>query len=77
MDSLISEGVHCGAHAILTSVGSHYGDIDFEAVERGYASGKLESDVLDICSATARSAEILASKMSVASIRLQYQSSSA
>ena len=70
MDSLISEGVHCGAHAILTSVGSHYGDIDFEAVGRGYVSGRSESDVLDIGSATAWSVEILASKMSAASIRL-------
>ena len=68
VDSLISEGVH---YAALTSVGSHYDDINFEAV------GRSESDVLNISSATARSAEILVSKMLAASIRLQYQSSSA
>ena len=32
VDSLISEGVCYGAHAALTSVGLHYGDVDFEAV---------------------------------------------
>jgi hypothetical protein len=32
VDSLISEGVHCGAHAALMSIGLHYGGIDFDAV---------------------------------------------
>jgi uncharacterized protein (DUF2236 family) len=32
VDSLISEGVHCGAHATLMSVGLHCGGIDFDAV---------------------------------------------
>jgi hypothetical protein len=72
VDSLISEGVRCGARAALTLVNSYYGDINFEAIRRGYALGKSEGDVLDIssASATARSVEILASKMSAASIHL-------
>lgn len=48
MDHLIAEGVHCGLHATLTSISSHYGGIDFDAVRRGYASGKSDSDVLAI-----------------------------
>jgi hypothetical protein len=76
VDSLVSEGVCCGAHAALTSVGSHYGGIDFDVVGRGYAPGKSKNDVLAIGSTTARSVEVLASKMLAASIHLQYQSSS-
>ena len=41
VDSLISEGVHCGVHAALMSVSSHYGDIDFDAIGRGYVSGEI------------------------------------
>ena len=70
MDSLILEGVHCGSHTTSTSVGSHYGGVDFNAVGCGYASGKSESDTLAIGSATARGTEVLVSKMVVASIRL-------
>ena len=70
MDSLISKGVHYGAHVALTSVGSHYGGINFDAVGRGYVPGKSESDVLAIGSGTARGMEVLASKMSATSIRL-------
>ena len=32
VDSLIFKLVHCGTHVALTSVGSHYGGIDFDAV---------------------------------------------
>jgi hypothetical protein len=32
VDPLIFEGAHCGAHATLTSVGSHYGGVNFDAV---------------------------------------------
>ena len=75
VDSLIFEGVHCGAHAALTSIGSHYGDVDFDAVGRGYASRKSKNDVLAIGSAAAQGAEVLTSKMSTTSIHLQCQSS--
>ena len=61
-------------HVALTSVGSHYDGVNFDAVGRGYAPGKSESDVLAIGSATARGVEVLASKMSAVSIHLQYQS---
>ena len=75
MDSLISEGVRCGIHAALMSVGSHYGGVDFDAFGQGYALGKSESNILSIGNATARGAEVLVSKTSVVSIRRQYQSS--
>ena len=32
VDPMISEGIHCDVHTALTSVGSHYGGIDFDAV---------------------------------------------
>jgi hypothetical protein len=32
VDSLISEGVHCGTHAALMLVNLHYGSIDFDVV---------------------------------------------
>jgi hypothetical protein len=70
VDSLVSEGVRYGAHATLTSVDSHYGGVDFNAVRRGYAPGKLENDVLAIGVATARSTEVLTSKMLTVSILL-------
>ena len=75
VDSLIFNGVRCGAHAALTSVGSHYGSVNFDAVGQGYALGKSESDILTIGSAVARGAKVLASKMLVASSHCQYQSS--
>ena len=68
VDSLISKGVCRGAHAALTSVGSYYGDNDFDAVSQGCVSGRSKSDILAIGSFTARGAEVLASKMSTASI---------
>jgi hypothetical protein len=53
VDSLISKGVRCGAHIALTSVGSHYGIIDFDVVGREYASRRSKGDVLAIGNATA------------------------
>jgi hypothetical protein len=53
VDSLISKGVHYGAHVALTSVGSHYGSINFDAVGQEYASGRSKGDVLAIGNATA------------------------
>jgi len=73
VDPLIFEGVRCGVHAALTSVGSHYGGVDFDPIGRGYASGKSDSDILTIGSVTARGAEVLAGKLSAACIRRQYQ----
>jgi hypothetical protein len=70
VDSLVSEGVHYGAHAALTSVDSHYGGVNFDAIGRGYALGKSKNDVLTIGDATARSTEVLASRMLATSICL-------
>ena len=53
VDSLISKGVHRDALAALTSVGSHYGGVDFDVVGRGCALGRSESDILAIGSTTA------------------------
>jgi len=63
VDSLIFEGVCCGAHAALTLVSSHYGGINFDAIVQGYASGKFECVILALGSATTRGAEVLAGKM--------------
>ena len=70
MDSLISEGVHRGAHVALTSVGSHYGGVDFDAIGRGCASGRSESDILAIGSVAARGAEAIASRVPAATVHL-------
>ena len=32
VDPLIAKGVHCGLHATLTLVSSHYGGVNFDAV---------------------------------------------
>lgn len=72
VDPLIFKGVHCSIHAALMLVSSHYGGINFDAIRRGYASGKSNSDILIIGSATAHGAEVLASKVSAAYIRHQY-----
>ena len=62
VDSLF-EGVRCGTLATLTSVGSHYGGVNFDAIGRGYAPGKSKSDILAICSATGRCEKVLKRKM--------------
>jgi hypothetical protein len=74
VDSLISEGVHHGAHATLVSVGSHYSGVDFEVIGRGHAPGRSEGDIIAIESATALRAEALASRVSAASVRCQLPS---
>ena len=60
VDSLIFNGVCRGAHTALTSVGSHYGDINFDAIGRGCAPGRFERDILAIGSSATRGAEVLA-----------------
>lgn len=73
VDPLISKGVHCCVHVALTLVRLHYDDVNFDAVGRGYASKKFDNDILAIGSAAAHGVEVLPSKVSVASICLQYQ----
>ena len=73
MDPLISEGVRNGMHVALMSVGSHYDGVNFDAVGWGYALWKSDSDILAIGNTAAHSAQVLASKVSATSIRLQYQ----
>jgi hypothetical protein len=74
VDFLIPEGVRHGAHAVLVSVGSHYGGVDFEVIGRGHAPGRSEGDILAIESAATPGAEALASKVSAASVRRQLPS---
>jgi len=71
---LISEGIHYGVLAALTSVGSHYDGIDFEAVGQGYALKKSDYDILAISKAVVRGVEALACKVSAAAIHAQHQS---
>ena len=75
VDSLISEGFHCGTLAALTSVGSHYNSVNFEVVGRWHALGRFESEVLAIESAATQGTNALASKMLGTSTRCQHQSS--
>lgn len=70
VDSLISKGVRCSAHAALTSISSHYNGVHFDAVGQGYAPGKSESDILAISSVATRDVVVLMSKMSAVSICL-------
>lgn len=74
---LISEGIHSGVLAALTSIGSHYNGVDFDAVGQGYMSRKSDAEILAIGNFTARGAEVLASKVSAATVHLQYQASGA
>ena len=48
VDLLISEGIHSGALAALTSVDSHYDDIDYDAMGQGYLSRKFDVEILAI-----------------------------
>ena len=69
---LISEGIHYGVLAALTSVGSHYDGIDFEAVGQGYALKKSDYDILAISKATVCGVEALACKVLATTIRAQH-----
>ena len=71
MDSLLSEGVHHGALAALTSASLHYGGVNFDVVGQG-CTPRSKDDVLAIVSAAAQGEEVLASKKLVASVRLQW-----
>lgn len=59
MDLLISEGIHSGVLAALTSVGSHYNDIDYDVVGQGYLSKKSNAKILAIGNFTTRGVESL------------------
>ena len=72
VDLLISEGVRYGAHATLTSIGSHYGGVNFDAIRRACAPGRSESNILAIGSAAAQGAEAIASRVSATTVRIQF-----
>ena len=57
VDPLSFDGIRCDVHAALTSVGSHYSGAGFDAVGRGCAPGKSDSDILAIGSVVARGAK--------------------
>ena len=74
---LISEGIHYGVLAALTSIVLHYDGVDFEAIGQGYALKKSDYDILAISKAAVRGVEALACKVSAPAIRAQHQSPNA
>lgn len=55
------------------SVSSHYDGVDYDAMGQGYASKKSDNEILAIGSSAAHGADVLASKVSATSIRIQHQ----
>lgn len=43
--ALISDSMQLGASGVLTSVATHYPDLDFKAACRGYASGWSDKEI--------------------------------
>jgi hypothetical protein len=56
--------------AALTSVGSHYKGVDYDAMGQGYSSRKSNDEILAISDAVTRGTEVLASKELAATICL-------
>lgn len=75
VDLLISVGVRSGVLAALTSVGSHYDGVDYDAVGQGYSSRKSDAEILAIGNSATRGAEVLVSKVPAATVCLQFQTS--
>lgn len=73
VDPLIFAGVRSGMLAAFTSVSSHYDGMDFDAVGQGYSSGKSDAEIRAISDSAVRGTEVLASKVSATSVRLQFQ----
>lgn len=67
---LISKGIHSGVLAALTSICSHYGGIDYNALGQGYSSGMSDNEILAIGNSAARGVEVLVSKVLAAPVRL-------
>ena len=72
MDPLVSAGVRSGMLVTLTSVGSHYDGMDFDAMGQGYSSRKSDTEILAIGNSAACGAEVLASKVLAATVCLQF-----
>ena len=72
VDRLVFEGVRSGVLAALTSVGSHYEGIDYDAMGQGYSSMKSDAKILAIGNSAARGAEVLTSKVPAATVRLHF-----
>lgn len=72
MDLLVSEEVHSGVLAALTSVSSHYDGMDVDAMGQGYSSRKSDVEILAIGNFTARDVEVLASKVPATTVHLQF-----
>ena len=64
--------VHSGVLAALTSVGSNYEGIDYDAVGQGYSSRKSDTEILAIGDSAACGAEVLMSKVPAATVHLQF-----
>ena len=66
----MSTRVHSGVLAALTLVGSHYGGVDYDAMGQGYLSKKFDDELLAISNSATCAAEVLASKVPDAMVRL-------
>ena len=72
MDPLVSTGVRSGVLAAMTSVGSHYEGIYYDAMGQGYSLRKSDTEILAIGNSTTRGVEVLASKVPAATVHLQF-----
>jgi hypothetical protein len=63
VEPLVFAGVHSGVFAALTSVGSHYDAVDYDAMGQGYSSRKSDAEILAIGNSAARGAGVLMSKV--------------
>ena len=59
----MSTGVHSDMLWALTSVGSHYDAMDYDAVGQGYSSKTSDDELLAIGNSATRGAEVHASKV--------------
>ena len=63
VDPLMSARVQSGMLASLTSIGSHYDGMDYDAMGQGYSSKKFDDELLAIGNSATHGAEVLASKV--------------
>ena len=72
MDPLVFAGVRSGVLAALMLVSSYYEGIDYDTVGQGYSSKKSDAEILAIGNSAARGVEVLAIKVSAATVRLEF-----
>lgn len=70
LDSLVFARVRSGVLMALTSVGSLYGSMDFNAVGQGYSSRKSNAEIHAIGNSAVRGTEVLVSKVLATTVHL-------